>query len=213
MINKISQKLHQRFINQYRVRSISRYLCRLLPDNQRMSGLDVGCGTGEISHRMRTQKPPVNIIGAEINLRKGTLIEVVEFNGQNLPFSNDSFDFVMLVDVLHHVESPEKLLAECSRVARQFLLIKDHFAETHWDIVRLRLMDWIGNYFYNIPLPFNYLSRQRWKLLFQKNNLVNQETINQLNIYPRLTSFLFNKNLHFISKLNLSKGKKDDEYE
>ena len=39
-------------------------------------------------------------------------------NAEELPFVNDSFDRIILTCILHHVDSPAKVLSECRRVLR-----------------------------------------------------------------------------------------------
>ena len=45
-------------------------------------------------------------------------IHFVLGNAEKLPFDNESFDRVILTCVLHHVDSPAKVLTECRRVLR-----------------------------------------------------------------------------------------------
>lgn len=42
----------------------------------------------------------------------------LNLNFQSLPFSNNSFDTIILGDVIEHVENPSFLLRECNRVLR-----------------------------------------------------------------------------------------------
>lgn len=202
-VNLLGQKLHRIFLSQYRTEALSEYLSSFLIGQEFCHGLDVGCGSGEISHRLMAMKPWLKIIGAEINPRPGTLISIIKFDGNKLPFADKSFDFVLLLDVLHHEQDFRNLLTECVRVADKFILIKDHLAENFWDKARLSIMDWLGNYFYHVPLTYNYLSQQTWRELFRRVGSNNFEIMVDLKIYPRMTTILFNKNIHFISKLNV----------
>ncbi|NQT49989.1 methyltransferase domain-containing protein [Candidatus Kuenenbacteria bacterium] len=202
-ITKLSLKIHEGFIYNYRAKSLTKYVNQLLPKNQSLLGLDVGCGNGEISHNLTILKPEIKIQGAEINISENNFIKVTKFDGKKLPFADNEFDFILLVDVLHHINDFNELLNECTRVASNFILIKDHIAETRWDLFRLRVMDWIGNYFQNVPLPYNYLSNSEWEQLFKNKNLNKQQMIKQLKIYPRICDFLFNKNIHFVARLKL----------
>lgn len=45
-------------------------------------------------------------------------IHFVLGNAEKLPFDNESFDRIILTCVLHHVDSPAKVLSECRRVLR-----------------------------------------------------------------------------------------------
>jgi SAM-dependent methyltransferase len=54
----------------------------------------------------------VSIAGIDVLLRPERQIEVTEFDGTTIPFADSSFDVVMFVDVLHHTNNPDVLLAE-----------------------------------------------------------------------------------------------------
>ena len=99
-----------------------------LSENDKVLG--VGCGFGEFSafiHRNEKTPKGVNIIGAEKIVRPDTLIEVKQMTGDNLPFDDNYFDCVMLLDVLHHEKDWSHLLDElCIRVSKKLLIIKDH---------------------------------------------------------------------------------------
>ncbi|HEY9668489.1 MAG TPA: class I SAM-dependent methyltransferase [Coleofasciculaceae cyanobacterium] len=193
--------LHYFAVSQRRAKRISHHLSSLLPCNQSCTGLDVGCGNGAIANNIQSICPHIKVTGVDVLVRRDAEIDVTEFDGKQLPFENKSYDFVVLVDVLHHTNNPAILLEECVRVSRQFILIKDHFCESSWDIARLRFMDWVGNRAYNVSLPYNYLKYGDWEKLYQTVNLVCEVKVSKLNLYPQPFSLLFDSSLHFIAKL------------
>lgn len=79
--------------------------------------LDVGCGIGDFLRFCR------NAVGVDVNSRS---IEWCQSQGLNahimepdvLPFADDSYDGVMLDNVLEHLSEPTALLAEIARVIR-----------------------------------------------------------------------------------------------
>src|SRR5437870_1657886 len=89
----------------------------LLPD-EAASILDIGCGNGLFSCKLMSAKPNLRISGVETLPRDGCLIDCETFNGGALPFPDSSFDHVLLINVLHHADNPEQLLAEARRVTR-----------------------------------------------------------------------------------------------
>ncbi len=88
------------------------------------------------------------------------------FDGATIPAASGSFDWVTIVDVLHHTDNPGHLVAEAARVARKGVVIKDHLRDGPFAHRTLRFMDWVGNKGHDVRLPYNYLSRQEWEAMF-----------------------------------------------
>jgi SAM-dependent methyltransferase len=198
---KIAKPLHRLFVLSNRVKILSNHLYHLLPQKEPLTGLDVGCGNGEIAWKIEQLSPNIEFSGVDVLIRRDALINVIEFDGHTLPFNDKSFDFIMLVDVLHHTNDPERILKECSRVARRFILIKDHICISSWDRMRLCFMDWFHNRGYDVYLPYNFLSKKDWEELYKVSEVVCEIEMNDLNLYPLPFSYLFDSKLHFISRL------------
>jgi len=192
----LAAPLHRRFVSRRRDRALARAAARLLPA-EGLTGLDVGCGTGLVA----CLTPGAQFEGCDVLVRPQTYIPVTEFNGRTLPYPDDSFDFAMFVDVLHHVDDPLGLLLEARRVSRRFVLIKDHYCENLWNHLVLRFMDWVGNRAHGVSLPYRYLGRARWRRLFQEAGLVPAALDERLGLYPRPFSWLFESGLHFMVRL------------
>lgn len=201
---QLIQTLHRSLVMNRRVNILAQHLASLIPETESLQGLDVGCGSGEVAEGVCQLRSNVTFQGIDVLVRPQTRIPVREFNGFKIPFGDRHFDFIMLVDVLHHADDAHLLLAECVRVSRQFILIKDHYCNSFWDDWRLRLMDWVGNRSYGVALPYNYLSTSQWKTLYETRGLVPAQTIELLNLYPSPATLIFDSNLHFISRLEIS---------
>ena len=97
------------------------------------SVLDVGGGTGRTVTWLKEQFPDLIVRGVEPvkELReqgyaKGVLPEeLIDGDGNNLPFEDNSFDLVREFAVLHHVKEPERVIVEMSRVASKMICISD----------------------------------------------------------------------------------------
>ena len=162
----VLEKIHGGYVHNRRVRVLIRKLSALLPDRGRI--LDVGCGDGLLASLLQQDKPNTSITGIDVMVRPATHIPVELFDGRSIPFADASFDAVILVDVLHHTDAPMSLLREAARVAREALVIKDHTKNGIAAEATLRFMDRIGNRRYNVALPHNYWSRQRWLDAFEE---------------------------------------------
>lgn len=86
-------------------------LCRYL----KLKSLDVGCGIGDmLQFRPNTIGVDVNPFNVEICISRALPAQVMDVD--LLPFTEGSFDSVLLDNVLEHIESPDKLLREIQRV-------------------------------------------------------------------------------------------------
>jgi len=189
--------VHHRAVHNRRVRVLSHQLARIIPDGGRV--LDVGCGDGLISREIMNQRPDLEIEGVDVMLRPITHIPASTFDGSVLPFGDDSFDYVTIVDVLHHTMDPVVMLAESRRVARKGVVIKDHLREGLAAGATLRVMDWVGNRGHDVVLPYNYLSRAEWDAAFGRAGLRVAEWRDELGLYPWPARIIFERRLHFVA--------------
>ena len=128
------------------------------------TGLDVGCGSGKLTAEigeefgMKTQ-------GIDLKRPKSKSTKFKLFDGQTIPFENDSFDAVFLFDALHHVSGKtarQRLLSECSRVARQSVILKDHYYSTFLQKQYLKLVDSLTNFLPLVSTPFEFIKKREW---------------------------------------------------
>lgn len=192
---------HKRLVQGYRIKSLSRLITSLLQTNKRV--LDIGCGDGQIDSIIKKQLPDIHIEGIELLEKDGRNIKITIFDGSHIPFEDNSFDCSLLIDVLHHTVNPIEVLLEAKRVTNGHIIIKDHIKSGKWSEFLLKMMDKAGNERYGVPLPFNYLSKSEWNVLFENTGL----TIVSYNKSPGLywfpLSIVFDGNLHFIAKLKV----------
>lgn len=92
--------------------------------------LDVGCGEGFTLNRFRKSDIGKDLMGVDtsetaielgrkqfphLNLKKGSAYK--------LPFKDNTFDLVLCLEVLEHLENPEKALIELTRVSKKYCVI------------------------------------------------------------------------------------------
>lgn len=95
--------------------------------------LDLGSGTGRAIAYVKMNCPGVKIVGIEpvkelreIGYRNGiSPEELIEGDALKLPFREGEFDMVCEFGVLHHVKTPDVMVAEMLRVARKMIFISD----------------------------------------------------------------------------------------
>ena len=88
--------------------------------------LDVGCGDGYLMHRLAPLAR--HVVGVDPEERAFELASeklktyancsVCGGSGYALPFLEESFDVVILADVIEHLEAPDRCLSEVARVVR-----------------------------------------------------------------------------------------------
>lgn len=197
----ITGKVHDKLIYSRRMSRLTELIAPLVNDSE--SVLDVGCGDGMIDSLIMKKCSDTKIEGIDVLVRDVTHIPVTEYDGYNIPIKEGDKkpDTIMTIDVLHHTDNPEQLVTEMCRCTNRYIVIKDHYKWGIISLIKLRLMDYVGNAHYKVRLPYNYLSKKKWDEIFEKNNLRIVSLDTKLNLYTGLFHILFDRNLHFIVKL------------
>jgi SAM-dependent methyltransferase len=185
-------------VRRRRARVLAEMVAERLPEQGRV--LDVGSGDGALAGLVHEKLPALELTGVDVHVREVTAIPVSGYDGLALPFEDDGFDAVMLVDVLHHAEDPERLLREAARVA-PILVVKDHLADDFLAVPRLRLMDRVGNTRHGVDLPFSYWRRTQWKAAVEAAGLRTTALSEDVPLYPGPLSWVFGRGLHFVARL------------
>ncbi len=191
--------VHDKLVFGRRVRRLAAVISERLPNGARV--LDVGCGSGDLAVLIMQKRPDVVIEGIDVLVRPNTAIPVHAFDGARIPFADNAFDAAIVVDVLHHTDDPEAVLAEIARIA-PMVIIKDHLRDGIAANTTLRFMDWVGNAAHGVRLPYNYLSRKEWTNIWRTLDLASSRFATRLSLYPRPFSWLFDRGLHFVTVLS-----------
>ncbi len=109
-----------------------------------MKLLDLGCGEGYVG-LAAAQKFGANVVLADVIPMNRTDLPWVEIDGRTVPFSDDSFDAVILYFVLHHAEDPKAVLGEAARVSRGSVIVVESVFETKRQRSRLAVFDRLAN--------------------------------------------------------------------
>jgi len=95
------------------VKTKFKFVSRLIPENSKV--LDIGCNDGKIRFFLK------NPVYFAVDADKSSILKLsnekikakaVDLNKDKLPFKNEKFDFVLLLDILEHVANPKKLLLD-----------------------------------------------------------------------------------------------------
>jgi ubiquinone/menaquinone biosynthesis C-methylase UbiE len=105
------------------------WVLRSVGDSKGKKVLDLGCGDGALSYWLAragaqvtgVDNEPLGIQLAKENLHsvgKDSQCTFVVASAYELPFPDQSFDFVVSSEVIEHVQHPEKMVAEARRVLK-----------------------------------------------------------------------------------------------
>ncbi len=195
----IIKKIHHTYVFKRRIDVISDAINNKLPSVSTI--LDIGCGDGSISKQIIDKRGNVKIVGIDIMKRPECHIEYVSFDGKNIPFKDQSFDAIQLVDVLHHTNDIKTVMLESVSKTNQYVIIKDHIYRNKLDFSILRFMDWIGNAPHGVEIIYNFQKEKFWMDLFKELNLEIVSFENKINLYPWMFNWIFGRKLHFVAIL------------
>ena len=198
----LAERVHQAWIRARRTRVLCGHVSSLLPSGATV--LDVGCGDGTLAAQVLDVRGDVDVSGVDVLVRSDAAIPVKSFDGRTIPHANRSFDTTLLIDVLHHSEDPEALLAEAARVSRTWVILTDHIVRGPLSSRLLRLMDDVGNRRFGVALRYDYWSEPRWHETFERLELRVETWIPKLALYPPPLDWVFGGSLHFVARLAVS---------
>lgn len=159
---------------------LAQVIATLCPKNAQV--LDYGCDDGSTAKRIMDHKPSLKIVGVDIQSHRPPQIPFKLFDGTRIPYPDNSFDVVIVLDVLHHTSDIEAQLQELRRVTKKYLIIKDHLATSPLAWWLIAGADWLSNVVFDIPCAFNYPTRRRWLELFDHAGLKLKKHYTGLNL-------------------------------
>ena len=171
--------------------------------------LDLGCGAGLLSNSLRKHldESRFTILGVDASRESLEIakkhhpreshanpVQYQQADARRLPFSNQSLDAVLAMDFLEHVERPEEILQEISRVLKPGGLFLFH-TFTRTPLSRLLVIDLVETFIPNTPPNLHveslFIRPDELSTLLRSHSLETQE-IHALNpvITPRALASL-----------------------
>jgi ubiquinone/menaquinone biosynthesis C-methylase UbiE len=135
-----------------------------LPASAPARVLEVGVGEGEVSDRIRSRYPGVEVVGVDLpdtdlaahwqeRGLQGLFADIAR-----LPFPDAAFDLVLAIEVLEHVPDPPAALRELNRVGRDRVVLSVP-REPIWRVANMARGKYIGA-LGNTPGHINHWSRR-----------------------------------------------------
>ena len=174
-----------------------------LKKKTKVSVIDFGCGSMEISKKIQHNTFIKNIIGLDIFKSNYKYKKLQYHNYKNLnDLSCFRSDIVILVDVLHHIgiDKSHLILKKLSKNSKT-LIVKDHFEHGYFSRQLLRFIDFYANYAYGVIIPKKYFDYKSWKKTIHKSKLVETYFEKKFQQHDGLFNLILNKRHHFISVL------------
>jgi SAM-dependent methyltransferase len=150
---------------------------RLAPHLQPgMRVLDLGSGTGLVSRWLarRVGIRPTMADVTEFDNRVGGFPFLRLADPARIPVPDRSFDAVLMLFVLHHIErwsDQERLVAEAARVSRRRLIVIEDTPTSRLDLSLNVWWDWLLNRRHGVPTPFTFRTARAWTAVFRRHGL------------------------------------------
>lgn len=193
------ESFHNQRVRGRRVKVLIDHLTECVPLNSTI--VDIGTGDGAIAAGLMKLRTDLRIKGLEVHPRSDCAVPCKVFDGETLPFDGPTYDYAMLIDVLHHTENPRDLLCEALRIVRKGLIIKDHLLQGWLAGPILRFMDEVSNRRFGVNLPHNYQSPAQWQAWWSECGLSARSYREDLDLYPPWADWIFGRSMHFLAVL------------
>jgi len=184
-----------------RSRAIARQLAPFLQSEQQV--LDFGCGNGftalYLMDMTGCQITGLDVI-RDINLKKDVAekINFTLFDGNRIPFENESFDAVVASAVMHHTPYPGFFMDEFLRILKPegIILLVEEMYHTLAGKLLLQAHDYLLNKLKkDVPLPLNFFSIRKYKKIFAERHLlvIHHGSVRPVFPYVRHEVFILKK--------------------
>jgi len=107
-------------------KTVVNFLIREIKNNDYISILDFGCGTGNYLFEIDNKIQDLSLIGVdpsksmlEIATKKNIKAKIINGDHEIIPLSDNSTDMIFMVNVVHHVTDIEKMFFELKRVLKK----------------------------------------------------------------------------------------------
>ena len=130
--------------------------------------LDIGTGTGHVCKRLLEAGFDVSALDVH-DLSFFDDIKPIVYDGNIIPFDDDTFDVALILTVLHHTPNPKKIIAEAKRVSNKIVIIEDVYRNFFGKYLTF-FFDSVGN-FELFHHPHSNKTDEQWRKVFKSLQL------------------------------------------
>lgn len=135
-----------------------------LKRNQKI--IDIGAGScliaKYIKDKFQTDITPIDVVDYN-----KTNLKLVLYNGEKIPFENQTFDIALIIFVLHHSKDQETILSEAKRVAKKIIILEDT-PKNNFERFLWHFWDWLLNLGHDVNMTYSARTENDWLGLFEK---------------------------------------------
>lgn len=156
-----------------------------LKRNQKI--IDIGAGSCLIAKYIR-DKFQTNITPIDVVDYNKTNLKLVLYNGEKIPFENQTFDIALIIFVLHHSKDQETILNEAKRVAKRIIILEDT-PKNKLEKLLWHFWDWLLNLGHDVKMSYSARTDEEWLVLFEEMNFKVIKKKNFRSALPILWSY------------------------
>jgi ubiquinone/menaquinone biosynthesis C-methylase UbiE len=184
----IPQKLIDKNIN-WKIELLQPYL----KDTKTL--LDFGCGDLSLAKALQKKNKALQITGVDVVKfpNKVSGITFRSYDGNVLPFRNNSFDTVIAFYVFHHCDSAQVSFDECFRVARKRVIFIEPVMRYSFENYLMGAADWVFNIWKEKSIPFTnqFMTLNNWKKIMKKQGKYSTKPLKNFLSIPIGKAYLF----------------------
>jgi ubiquinone/menaquinone biosynthesis C-methylase UbiE len=160
--NGFSAKLYRKFAGKFFSKMHSQITEQVLAQNPK-DVLDIACGPGDFLFYLSNKAPNIQLTGTDISpgmvkyasQKLFGKAKVLESNGENQPFPENSFDVITIMMAFHHFPKKLEALQNIKKLLRQNgtliiadVVAKSDFQKKFWNIAErfIAIRGYIGHY-------------------------------------------------------------------
>jgi len=128
--------------------------------------LDIGGGWGYYVEPLQRQRN-CEVTVLDVREPKFRKAPVMTYAGDRMPFADGFFDVSLLITVLHHVGSPEKVLLEARRVTRRFVIVVEDLYRSAMGRIWTIWRDMVYNLEF-VGHPRQFKTKEEWFECFKQ---------------------------------------------